>query len=451
MIRQTKDYKGIVIDAGHGGVDSGSLGNGIIEKDLNLKIATYIHDRLNDLGIKNVLIRSSDETVEPNERVRRVLNAYGNGNNVIVVSNHINAGGGDGSEVIYALRNDNTLSNLIAKELEKEGQNIRRIYQRRLPNDTTKDYYYMLRNTPNTEAIIIEYGFLDSKGDDVSQLKANYEKYAEAVVRALIDYIGATYIPVVGKEYYIVKKGDTLWSIAKKLNLSLDDLKNVNNLSTNSLTVGQVLKIPGTTEDAISNYIVKPGDTLYGISNQFGVSIQDLINLNNLTSTNLVVDQQLKINANTNFDDNSYIVTKGDTLYAIASKYGISVQDILDANNLTTSALSIGQKLIIPDTNSNYELYTVISGDTLYNIANKFDVSVNEIKQINNLKNDFLSIGQKLKIPINNDYKVYIVQKGDSLYSISRKYNTTVTAIQSLNNLTTSVLTIGQKLLIPNN
>ncbi len=95
MYRLTRAYKGIVIDSGHGGTDPGASANGIIEKDLTLKISNYIHNRLNELGINNKMVRTDDETVEPTERVNRVLNAYGDGSDVIVISNHINAGGGD--------------------------------------------------------------------------------------------------------------------------------------------------------------------------------------------------------------------------------------------------------------------------------------------------------------------------------------------------------------------
>ena len=84
----------IVIDAGHGGDDPGASGNGIIEKDLTLKISQYMYDRLKDLGIPVKMTRTTDETISPTERVKRVLDAYGNSNDVIVISNHINAGGG---------------------------------------------------------------------------------------------------------------------------------------------------------------------------------------------------------------------------------------------------------------------------------------------------------------------------------------------------------------------
>ena len=89
------DYK-IVIDAGHGGDDPGAIGNGIIEKDLNLNISNYMYQKFKDLGIPVKLTRSTDETLTPTERVNRVLSAFGNNDDVIVISNHINAGGGDG-------------------------------------------------------------------------------------------------------------------------------------------------------------------------------------------------------------------------------------------------------------------------------------------------------------------------------------------------------------------
>lgn len=234
----------IVIDAGHGGDDPGASGNGIIEKDLTLKISQYMYDRFKDLGIPVKMTRTTDETISPTERVKRVLDAYGNSNDVIVISNHINAGGGDGAEVIYPLRSTSTLPNLILEQLSKEGQNIRKAYQRRLPSDTSKDYYFMQRNTGDTQSLTVEYGFLDSTKDDVQQLKNNYEDFAEAVVRAVAEYANLSYIPKEGGNTYTVKSGDSLWSIAKKYNVSVDELKKANNLMSNVLRINQVLFIP---------------------------------------------------------------------------------------------------------------------------------------------------------------------------------------------------------------
>ena len=85
----------IVIDPGHGGEDPGASGNGIIEKNLTLEISRYMYDRFKELGIPVYITRTTDETISPTERVNRILNAFGNNKNVIVVSNHINAGGAE--------------------------------------------------------------------------------------------------------------------------------------------------------------------------------------------------------------------------------------------------------------------------------------------------------------------------------------------------------------------
>lgn len=96
--------KKIVIDAGHGGSDPGAVGNGITEKDYTLKISQYMANRLRDLGADVTLTRNTDETLSPTDRVNRVLNAYGNSKDVVVISNHINAGGEDAYYVVNSRR-----------------------------------------------------------------------------------------------------------------------------------------------------------------------------------------------------------------------------------------------------------------------------------------------------------------------------------------------------------
>ena len=386
----------IVVDAGHGGNDPGASGNGIIEKEYTLKISQYIYDRLRQLGLDVKMTRTEDETLSPTERVNRVLNAFGNTSDVIVVSNHINAGGGDGAEVIYALRNKNTLSNLILQELENEGQNIRKAYQRRLPSNTAKDYYFMQRDTGNTESITVEYGFLDSTGDDVNQLKNNWQNYAEAVVRAITEYLNLTYVPVEGSGYYTVKSGDSLWSIAKKNNVSVNELKEANGLTSNALSIGQVLKIPKEVEEPevdTNTYIVKKGDSLYKIAQNNNTTVSELIELNNLTSTNLSIGQRLKLPTQV---FNTYVVKSGDSLYKIARENNTTVDVLKNINNLTSNILSIGQVLKLPGEEAN--TYTVKSGDNLYQIARQFNTTVSNLMMLNNLSSTSLSIGQILKV-----------------------------------------------------
>jgi len=93
--RQINDDYAVVIDPSHGGSDIGQTGNGIIEKDLVLDISNYIYNRLNELGVPVTIIRTGDETISNEERIDRIINAYGNHENVIVLSNHTNVGGGD--------------------------------------------------------------------------------------------------------------------------------------------------------------------------------------------------------------------------------------------------------------------------------------------------------------------------------------------------------------------
>lgn len=395
------DYK-IVIDSGHGGEDSGAIGNGIVEKDLTLKISNYMFDRLKELGVPVTMTRYTDETLSPSERVSRILNAYGNNSNVIVISNHINAGAGDGAEVIYALRDNNILSNLILDNIKLSGQNIRDAYQRRLPSDTSKDYYFIHRDTGKTQPLIIEYGFLDSKQDDVNQLKNEYKNMAEAVVKSLVEYVGKNYIPI-NDNVYIVKSGDSLWSIAKKYGIAVDELKRINNLTSNLLKVGQALKLSGENinqPQTGNNYIVKSGDTLYSIANKFNTSVQNIKNANNLIKDTLSIGQKLIIPTNVptpNIENNeTYIVKKGDNLYSIAKKYGITQQELMNYNNLKSNLLSIGQALKIPSADTS--TYVVKKGDTLYSIAQKFSTSVQNIKNKNNLTSNVLNIGQVLKI-----------------------------------------------------
>lgn len=403
--------KKVVIDAGHGGSDSGAIGNGIIEKNLTLDISKYMYDRLKELGVPVKLTRDSDVDLPASERPQRVLDQYGNGKDVIVISNHINAGGAEGAEVIYALRNKDTLAKKILDELEKQGQLIRKYYQRRLPSDYNKDYYYMLRNTPNTEALIVEYGFLDN-ANDANKLKNNYKKYAEAVVKAVTEYAGYKYVPLAGSDYYVVKKGDTLWSIARAYGLTVERLKSLNNLTGTNLTIGDSLIVKDSSGNSDSSssvdnnkyYIVKKGDSLYSIARRNNMTVDELKSLNNLTSNILSIGQKLIINSGSKVSNNVYVVKKGDTLWSIANNFNVSVNDLKNANNKSNNSLSIGEQLIIPGKstgeNVSTTIYTVKSGDNLYSIARRYNVTVNEIKSLNNLSSNLLSIGQKLSIPI---------------------------------------------------
>ena len=389
-------FDGVVIDPGHGGVDGGAKGKDTLEKDYNLLISRYMYDRFNELGIPVYITRDSDITLNPSDRVNEILSFFGDDPNVVVISNHLNAGGGKGAEIIYALRNNSTLADIVLRNIGNTGQNTRRIYQRRLPSDSTKDYYFIHRNTGNTEPLIIEYGFIDNE-DDLKYLKDNYKELAEAVVKSVLEYKNIPYEEPdkIIKDTYKVMKGDTLYGIAKKLDTSVDELKKINNLTSNALSIGQILKVPTKTIDLGDTeiYQVQKGDTLYGIANKYGISLSELKAINNLNNDNLTIGQLINVPSGLSVA-NTYIVSSGDTLYSIAKKFNIGLDKLKSVNNLTGNMLSIGQKLIIPFEEDL--TYVVKAGDTLYNIARKFNTTVDDLKKLNNLVNDILSIGQIL-------------------------------------------------------
>lgn len=229
-------------------------------------------------------------------------------------------------------------------------------------------------------------------------------------------------------------------------------------------------------------YTVKPGDTLYGISNQYGVSVTELAELNGIKGSSLAVGTVLKIPTTAGTNPNNmfmYTVKAGDTLYKIATKYNTTPQKIIDLNYLKSTNIVPGQVLRIPETYTKeedmtmpiYTNYIVKKGDTLYSIARANNISVDTLIKDNSITNNTISIGQILKIRtpestttieecIGPDYTppdtnttpvltTYTVKSGDNLYAIAKRYNTTASAIMLLNNLPNTNLSIGQKLKIP--
>ncbi|MFI3306958.1 MAG: LysM peptidoglycan-binding domain-containing protein [Mycoplasmatota bacterium] len=191
--------------------------------------------------------------------------------------------------------------------------------------------------------------------------------------------------------FYTVVAGDTLYSISKKFNTTVDEIKRINNLTNDVLSIGQILYF----ED-ISTYTVLSGDTLYSIANKFKMTVNELKSLNNLTSDLLTIGQILKVS--NDIETVIYIVKTGDTLYSISKQYNVSVDELKNLNNLINNDIYPGQSLIISGEYIEENIYQVVPGDTLYSIAKKFNTTVDEIKKINNLTSDLLSIGQNLII-----------------------------------------------------
>ncbi|USK72614.1 N-acetylmuramoyl-L-alanine amidase [Peribacillus asahii] len=198
---------GVIIDPGHGGTDPGASGNGIIEEHYTLATSMYMYNRFKQLGVPVKITRTTDKTLEPNERTKIIRNS----GMKYCLSNHVNAGGGDGAEIIHSAfsAQGKKLGNEIAAELKKCGQNVRKVYSRK--NSKGTDYYFIQRETGSVTSLIVEYGFLDSKADDVEQLKKDQFEFAEAVVKAFCEFIGVKYVaPAKEKEKETEKDSDLL-------------------------------------------------------------------------------------------------------------------------------------------------------------------------------------------------------------------------------------------------
>ena len=422
----------IVVDAGHGGVDSGAVSGNLVEKDFNLQAANYMYNRFKELGVPVTITRDTDKTLSRAERLN-TMRSLGTDPNVIVLSNHINAGGGEGAEVVYPLRTSPTLAKSILDEIGARGQIKRKIYQRVLPENPKKDYYYIMRDTPNATTLLIEYGFIDNPRDQF-KLQNNLLDYVEGVVKAVSEYIGVPYIMPESEEIgdvYTVKSGDTLYSIARKFNTTVDDLIKINGLTSTLLTIGQKIMLPsGNEQTEYELYTIMEGDSLYSIANKYNVGVNDLIDYNALPTTILTVGETIKIpKGNVNNNENIYTVKPGDTLYKIANQYNVSVEDLINFNNLTSNILTVGQKIIIPVkpvTEEDYVVYEVVPNDTLYSIAKRYNTKVDSIKSFNNLTSNILNIGQILQIALKNTeytYQTYEITLGKKLYYIAKMYN----------------------------
>lgn len=318
-----------------------------------------------------------------------------------------------------------------------------------------------MRDTPNTTTLLIEYGFIDNPKDQI-KLQNNLLDYAEGVVKAVSEYIGVPYTmpeSTIEGDVYTVKAGDTLYSIARKFNTTVNELIETNGLTNTILSIGQQIKIPTKEEQTeYETYKVVVGDSLYSIANKYNVSVNDLIDYNALPTTILTIGDTIKIPKKDVINkENVYIVKPGDTLYRIANAYNISVNDLISFNNLDSNILSIGQELLIPIkpvTEEDYVVYEVKPQDTLYSIAKRYDTKVDSIKSFNNLTSNNLNVGQILQIPLNNTeitYQTYQIKPGDTLYSIARLYNTTVSDIMALNDDISTILRVGQVIKIPQN
>ncbi|KUP05103.1 hypothetical protein Q73_13555 [Bacillus coahuilensis m2-6] len=202
-----------------------------------------------------------------------------------------------------------------------------------------------------------------------------------------------------------------------------------------------------------ASYTVQPGDSLYRIATNYNTSVSHLKEWNNLTTDTIQIGQTLEVSKETS--STTYRVRSGDSLSLIAKQNQTTVGAIKTLNNLTSDTIYIGQTLKLPtateaggaSTLSSH--YTVQSGDSLSLIAKKYSLSVTELKTLNNLSSDTIYVGQVLKTTKQAESttaQTYTVKSGDSLSLIAKNHNLTVQELKARNNLTSDLIRVGQKL-----
>ncbi len=204
-----------------------------------------------------------------------------------------------------------------------------------------------------------------------------------------------------------------------------------------------------------ASYTAQKGDTYWLIAQKYGVSLSDLLKANNKTESSILNIGDTVIIPS---DSNTYTAQKGDTYWLIAQKYGVSLSDLLKANNKTESSiLNIGDTVIIP---SGSNTYTAQKGDTYWLIAQKYGVSLSDLLEANNkTESSVLNIGDTVIIPSGSSsesteayisYTTYTVQSGDTLWNIAIEYGIPFDELLSVNGLTeNSTVNVGRVLTIP--
>ncbi len=290
----------------------------------------------------------------------------------------------------------------------------------------------------------------------------------------------------------VVQSGDTLGSIAARNGVSVQALLKANNLSaTSTLKIGQVLKIPGGSSNQKTGSItVQSGDTLGSIANRYGISVNTLKSINGLSSDNVSVGQVLRLSGTGVKSSNSstskqkaksgtVVVQSGDTLGEIAQANNTTVVALKSLNNLSSNDLKLGQVLKVSgssqsttattasdktaktSSNTSITTVTVKAGDSLSKIAQNNGITIAALRSLNKLSSDDLKLGQVLKIPgfkpSNSSAKTAVaktrnapatikVQKGDNLSKIAKQYGLSIDALRKLNDLKSDDLALGQTL-----
>ncbi len=545
----------IAIDAGHGGDDPGALGKYTYEKKVTLEIAKRLQKRINQQkGMSAFLVRTGDYFVNLNKRsaIARKgkadflvsIHADGftssrpHGASVWVLSNrrattelgrwmekheaHSELLGGAGdliqdsssvpflTEMFLDMSMGNAMDvgyhvgDLVVKELKQ----VTKLHKKKPVHASLA-----VLKSPDIPSILVEAGFITNRAEEkLLNKSAHQNKIANAVFQGIYKHF--TQAPPQDTLFaqkkraikHTVRSGESLSVLAARYSVTSKNLKAYNNLKSNSLRIGQVIKIPPDYQLVVKQdpvrqvarapqktrvHQVKRGESLSVIAAKYATTSTALKKFNNLRSTSLAIGQKINIPGDrieiaavsktqtaSRKPASIHKVKSGESLSVIAAKYGTSTTALKKHNNLRSTSLAIGQKIKIPGDSVEIaavsktqtasrkpaSIHKVKSGESLSVIAAKYGTSTTALKKHNNLRSTSLAVGQKIKIPGDSveiaavsktqtasrkPASIHKVKSGESLSVIAAKYGTTATALKIHNNLRSTSLAIGQKIKIP--
>ena len=493
QLPQIKKQIIIAVDAGHGGEDPGALGSRSREKNITLAISKRLARKIdNTKGMRAVLIRTGDYFVKLGNRIAlarkanadlfvsihadAALNKSARGMSVFALSqrgassalaralarkqNQADLIGGvsikDKDDELAQVLLDLSLTNKISESVELGSLVLKRMGKLgKLHSKRVEQAGFAVLKSPDIPSILVETGFITNRSEEQRLLSQRFQQQlVNQIYDGIVDYINRNPVQVGNANFQITPSNhsiDTSFS---------DDVDNRDNRTV--------------------FHTVRSGDSLSKIANRYGISLKQLKQWNKLKSNVAVKGKKLRVAPQGSSQQNNqsgtstktirHTVKRGDSLSAIAQRYGDSMQAIRTRNNMKTSRVYIGQRLKINtavnaanrnSSNQNSssqrsntpQIHIVKRGEYLSGISARYNVSINYLKKINKLKSNNIFVGQKLtisnraKTPTNKTIK-HKVRSGETLSGLALKYKVKQADIIQWNKLKKKQLFIGQRLTI---
>lgn len=302
---------------------------------------------------------------------------------------------------------------------------------------------------------------------------------------------------------YKVLHGDSVWLIANKFGITMDQLRQWNNIQNNFIYPGQVLTVKGTSQGTSNGqttpvekvpttppatsdkYTVQSGDSVWGVATKYGLTMEQLVRWNGIQNNFIYPGQQLTVKepagtstppaSNTTGTGNesasdTYTVKNGDSVWGIAEAHGITMAQLVDWNGIQNNFVYAGQKLTVRNGGTNQQAatpatpsnngqasgtttnkYTVKNGDSVWLVANKHGITMEQLISWNQIKNNFIYPGLELLVkeaPKETATKYYVVASGESVWSIADKHGITMEQLIQWNGIENNFIYPGQKLIV---